>query len=112
MERADGVGLVMRMGEGKSRWWWKSLKRRTRLGILVTGGKGGEIERSLGGGGESAKFRSEFEGKQLDRFEQVGECGRGGVPEGKAVLEVWADKGSVEVDDGVWGGVMVELTKD
>ena len=23
------MGLVVRMGEGKSRWWWKSLNRRT-----------------------------------------------------------------------------------
>ena len=25
------MGLVVRMGEGKSRWWWKSLNRRTKL---------------------------------------------------------------------------------
>ena len=53
------------------------------------GGKGGEIERSLGGGGErGVKFSSKFEGKELDRFKQVGKCAGGGVPEGRAVFEV------------------------
>ena len=79
----------------------------------MTGGEGGDIERSLGGGGErGAKFVSEFDGKKLDRFERASECGGGGIPKGRTVLKVRAYEGGVEVEDGDRRGVAVEVTKD
>ena len=106
------MGLVVRMGEGKSRWWWKSLNRRTKLAYWRREAREGILNGAWEEEGRGAKFVSEFDGKKLDRFERASECGGGGIPKGRTVLKVRAHEGGVEVEDDDRRGVAVEMTKD